>query len=267
MSSLRGGPFRGAGAHSAAPAAARAANAQDGDALESGRGATVTAWPHLFFREVLAGLLFLVVLGLLAILVDAPLEDAANPLRTPSPARAPWYFAGLQELLTYFDPWVAGVMIPLLIVIGLCAIPYLDPTRSGQGVYTVRERPLAAAIFFAGLTGWFLLIVVGGWFRGPGWAWMWPWAAGASSAGHAGAAHAARSLPNLVGVPLVLAWFAGGGLWIVRRTARLRGFTPGRRWWFAFLLLAMAGTLVKIVAKLAFGIQYFVRFPGAGLNL
>lgn len=253
--------------HEARPGAAgghAAAHGHERDAGESRRDGTVTTWPHLFFREVIAGLLFLVVLGFLAIAIDAPLEEAANPLRTPSPARAPWYFVGLQELLTYFDPWVAGVMIPLIIVIGLCAIPYLDPTRSGQGVYTVRERPLASTIFIAGLVGWFVLIVVGAGFRGPGWAWVWPWAAGAAS--HA-AASPARSLPNWVGVPLVLAWFAGGGLFIVRRTAHLKGFTPGRRWWFAFLALAMAGTIVKIAAKLAFGIQYFVRFPGAGLNL
>jgi Cytochrome b(C-terminal)/b6/petD len=250
----------GATAH---PAARIAHGREPADATEPRHGDVVTAWPHLFFREVLAGLLFLVVLGVLAILVDAPLEEAANPLRTPSPAKAPWYFVGLQELLTYFDPWVAGVMIPLAIVIGLCAIPYIDPTRSGQGVYTVRERPFASAIFIVGLAGWLLLIVVGAWFRGPGWVWMWPWAAGAVP--HAAAPQ--RALPNLIGVPLVLAWFAGGAIWIVRRTAHLRGFTAGRRWWFALLLLAMAGTLVKIVARLAFGIQYFVRFPGSGLQL
>jgi len=257
---VRNAGRRGAGV----PAGAHVAAHDPPDAGEPQRGDTITSWPHLFFRELLAGLLFLVVLGLVAIVIDAPLEEAANPLRTPSPARAPWYFVGLQELLTYFDPWVAGVMIPLIIVAGLCAIPYLDPTRSGQGVYTVRERPLASTIFIAGLAGWLLLIVVGTWFRGPGWAWVWPWAAGGLS--HAAAAHA-RALPNWIGVPLVLAWFVGGGLLIVRRTAHLRGFTPGRRWWFALLLLAMAGTLVKIVAKLVFGIQYFVRFPGAGLNL
>ena len=228
------------------------------------RGEMVTAWPHLFFRELIAALGFLVALGVLAILFNAPLEEAANPLRTPSPARAPWYFVGLQELLTYFDPWVAGVMIPLVIVIGLCAIPYLDPTRGGQGVYTVRERPLASAIFVTGLCGWLLLIAVGEWFRGPGWVWVWPWAAAVTP--HAAAA-STRSLPNLVGIPLVVAWFAGGGLWIMRRTARLDGFTRGRRWWFAVLLLAMAGTLLKIVARLAFGIQHVVWFPGAGFGL
>jgi hypothetical protein len=251
----------GAAAHRVArPAHER----EPADAGESRRDDVVTAWPHLFFRELLAGLLLLVVLGVLAILIDAPLEEAANPLRTPSPAKAPWYFVGLQELLTYFDPWVAGVMIPLLIVIGLCALPYFDPSRSGQGVYTVRERPLASAIFIAGVAAWVLLIVVGTWFRGPGWMWMWPWAPRAWS--HA-AALPAHSLPTLVGVALVLAWFVGGGIWIVRRTAHLHGFTRGRRWWFAFLLLAMTGTLIKIVARLAFGIQYFVRFPGSGFGL
>jgi quinol-cytochrome oxidoreductase complex cytochrome b subunit len=230
----------------------------------SRRSDTITAWPHLFFRELLAALLFLIVLGLLAIVFDAPLEEAANPLRTPVPAKAPWYFVGLQELLTYFDPWVAGVMIPLLIVAGLCALPYIDPTRSGEGVYTVRGRPLASAIFVSGTVAWFLLIVVGTWFRGAGWAWVWPWAAGASPEP---AAAATRSLPNWAGVPLVLAWFVGGGIWIVRRTAHRPGFTRGRRWWFALLLLAMTGTLVKIVARLVFGIQYFVRFPDVGLNL
>jgi hypothetical protein len=251
--------------HPAAHVVVRAPHGHEaGEAAEPRRGDVVTAWPHLFFREVIAALLMLVVLGVLAIVFNAPLEDAANPLRTPSPAKAPWYFVGLQELLTYFDPWVAGVVIPLLIVIGLCAIPYIDPTRSGQGVYTVRERPWASAIFITGLAGWVLLMVVGAWFRGPGWTWMWPWAPGAL---HAAASSASRSLPNWIGVPLVLAWFAGGGAWIVRRTSRLRGFTTGRRWWFALLALAMAGVIMKIVLKLAFGIQYFVRFPGAGLQL
>jgi hypothetical protein len=226
----------------------------------------VTTWPHLFFRELIASLLVLIALVVLSILIEAPLEEPANPLRTPSPARAPWYFVGLQELLTYFDPWIAGVVIPAVIVIGLCAIPYIDPTHSGQGVYTVRERPLASAIFIAGTLGWFLLIVVGEWFRGPGWAWVWPWAAGAAGTG-APAATVTRSIPNLLGVPLVLAWFAGGGWWIVRSLAAVPGFTRARRWWFALLTLAMAGVLIKIVAKLVFGIQYFVRFPGVGLNL
>jgi hypothetical protein len=227
------------------------------------RPGMVTAWPDLFFRELLVTLLCVVVLAAISMLLNAPLEDAADPARTPSPARAPWYFAGLQELLTYFDPWVAGVAIPTLIIFGLCAIPYIDTSRTGQGVYTIRERPLASMIFITGIVGWFALIAIGFWFRGPGWAWVWPW----SGAAHAGTVGAARSLPNLVGVPLVLAFFIGGGRWIVRRTAGWPGFTSARRWVFALLLLAMAGTAIKIVLKLAFGLQYLVRFDRLGLNL
>jgi hypothetical protein len=224
---------------------------------------TVMVWPELLFREVVAALLLLVVLAVVSLVWNAPLEDPADPTRTPNPAKAPWYFVGLQELLAYFDPWVAGVMIPLVIVFGLCAIPYLDPTRAGQGVYTVRERPLASLVFIAGTVGWFVLIAIGLWFRGAGWAWTWP----GSAAPHAAAAPVARALPNLVGVPLVLAYFVAGGFWIARRTAAWPGFTPARRWTFAILALAMAGTLIKIVLRLVFDLQYLVRFDRAGFGL
>ena len=81
--------------------------------------------------------------------------------------------------------------IPLVIIFGLCAIPYIDPTRTGQGHYAFRERPIASALFLAGLVGWFVLIAVGMWFLGPGWSWVWPWqASGAETAA------AMRSLPS-----------------------------------------------------------------------
>jgi len=232
-------------------------------AAPPGRSDLVAVWPNLLFREMLAVLLFVIVLSVLSLLINAPLEDPADPTRTPNPAKAPWYFVGLQELLTYFDPWVAGVVIPTLIIVGLCAIPYIDPTRSGQGVYTVRRRPMASAVFITGVVGWFWLIATGLWFRGAGWAWVWPWSAASSAA----AAEASRSLPNVIGVPLVLAYLLGGGAWIVRRTAQSPGFTTARRWTFALLLLAMAGTLIKIVLRLAFGVQYLVHFDRVGFNL
>jgi hypothetical protein len=221
----------------------------------------VHVWPDLLARELRAALLLTIVLVVFALVVDAPLEDPADPNRTPNPARAPWYFVGLQELLTYFDPWIAGVVLPLIIVFGLCAIPYLDPNRAGHGRYALRERPLATAIFLTGVAGWFVLIAIGMWFRGPGWAWVWP---GADPA--PGVVARAWSLPNAVGAPLVLGYFLGGGAWIVRRTAGW-GMSAGRRWIFALLLLAMAGTLIKILLRLAFGLGYFVSFPAAGLNL
>jgi hypothetical protein len=223
----------------------------------------VTTWPNLYFREVLAALLTVIVLVVISMLFNAPLEDPADPTRTPNPAKAPWYFVGLQELLTYFDPWIAGVMIPALIVLGLCAIPYLDPNRSGGGVYTVRQRPLASSIFIAGTVGWFVLMVIGLGFRGPGWVWTWPWSPAATPE----AAAAARSLPNWIGVPLVLAYFVVGARWIARRTAAWPSFGAARRWTFALLSLAFAGTLLKILLKLLFGIQYLVHFERFGFNL
>jgi hypothetical protein len=242
------------GTHAEAPAARPVARE---------RTDSVSTWPHLYYRELLAAMLVLVLLSALSMWLDAPLEDPADPARTPNPAKAPWYFLGLQELLGYFDPWVAGVAIPLVIILGLCAIPYIDTNREGHGVYSWRERPLAMGIFLFGLVGWFLLIAIGLWFRGPGWSWVWPW----SAATPAPAVEVGRALPNLIGVPLVLAFFLGGGAWIVRRTAGWPRFTPVRRWIFALLALAMLGTLLKILLKLAFGITTLVSFGRFGFSL
>lgn len=222
----------------------------------------VTVWPHLLFKELLVALGFVILLTVASVIFDAPLEEPADPMHTPNPAKAPWYFVGLQELLVYFDPWLAGVGIPILITIGLCLIPYLDPTRNDQGVYTVRRRPVASAIFITGIAGWFVLIAIGTWFRGAGWGWVWP--------GQATIAETSRgpwNLPNVVGVPLVIGWFLGGGAWIVRRTASWPGFTTWRRWTFALLLLAMAGTALKIVLRVVFDLRYVVSFARLGLDI
>ena len=92
----------------------------------------VQVWPHLVVREFLMALAVIVVIWIISIAFNAPLEEKANPAVTPNPAKAPWYFVGLQELLTYFDPWIAGVAIPSIIVFGLLAIPYLDVNRQGS---------------------------------------------------------------------------------------------------------------------------------------
>jgi hypothetical protein len=126
--------------------------------------------------ELIIALVVMVGLTVWSILVDAPLEEIANPTLTPNPAKAPWYFLGLQELLVYFDPWLAGVVLPSLIVVGLLAIPYIDINPKGNGYYTFAERKWSIIIFsFGFFVLWLLLIVIGVFFRGPGWLWYWPW--------------------------------------------------------------------------------------------
>lgn len=228
----------------------------DSAAAPPRHGGLVPTWPHLLFRELIAALLALLVLMVAALVFDAPLEDPADPARTPNPAKAPWYFVGLQELLATFDPWVAGVAVPLVIVFGLAAVPYLDPGREGTGEYSLRRRPLATGVFLAGLATWFALIAVGLWFRGPGWAWVWP----GGGAAPAGGEESVRSLPNAVGIPLALAFLGGGGAWIHRRAGRIAGLTGARRWIFTLLALAMAATLARVALRLVFGIRHVGSF-------
>ena len=102
--------------------------------------------------------------------LKAPLEEAASSVKTPNPSKAPWYFLGLQEMLVYFDPWMAGVVLPSLVVFGLMAIPFLDFNKAGNGYYTIKERKFAYLIFqFGFLELWVTLIVLGTFLRGPNW--------------------------------------------------------------------------------------------------
>ena len=138
--------------------------------------ARVHTWPNLVRVELMVALAVVLILTVWAIVVDAPLEQMADPARTPNPSKAPWYFLGLQEMLVYFDPWIAGVVLPLLIIFGLCAIPYLDVNPAGEGYYCWRGRRFAITTFLFGfLVLWLLLILIGVFCRGPGWGWFWPW--------------------------------------------------------------------------------------------
>ncbi|MFQ5861643.1 MAG: hypothetical protein ACE5IC_00825 [Candidatus Brocadiales bacterium] len=136
----------------------------------------VDTWPHLVKRELIALLAASVVLMVWSLVQDAPLEELANPSETPKEAKAPWYFVGLQELLVYFDPWIAGVVLPTVILIGLAIIPYIDPDPvKGVGRYTLGKRKFAVSCFIGGFAMWFVLVVVGQYFRGPFWSFYWPW--------------------------------------------------------------------------------------------
>jgi hypothetical protein len=136
----------------------------------------VHTWPHLVKVEFIAGMLATLGLFLWSLLLDAPLEEPANPTKTPNPSKAPWYFLGLQEILVYFDPWMAGVVLPSLIIVGLMLIPYIDINKKGSGYYTFSERKFAMSVFcFGFLILWIFLIFIGVFFRGPGWNFFMPW--------------------------------------------------------------------------------------------
>jgi hypothetical protein len=135
----------------------------------------IHTWPYLVRLEFMAALIVMTVMTAWSIAIDAPLEEPANPNRTPNPSKAPWYFLGLQEMLVYFDPWMAGVVLPSLIIVGLMIIPYIDTNTRGNGYYTVKERPFAISTFLFGfLILWILLIFLGTFMRGPGWYFFWP---------------------------------------------------------------------------------------------
>jgi hypothetical protein len=135
----------------------------------------VHTWPYLMRIELLAAILVTVLLMVWSITLNAPLEEPSNPNVTMNPAKAPWYFLGLQEMLVYFDPWIAGVVMPTLIIVGLMVIPYIDANPLGNGYYTYKQRKFAIWTFCAGFIGlWVAMIVIGTFIRGPGWMWFWP---------------------------------------------------------------------------------------------
>ena len=135
----------------------------------------VQTWPYLLRMEFLVAIIVTVILIVWSITLNAPLEEPSNPNLTMNPAKAPWYFLGLQEMLVYFDPWIAGVVMPTIIIIGLMAIPYIDANPLGAGYYTWKQRRFAISTFcFGFLVLWLAMVVIGTFIRGPGWQWFWP---------------------------------------------------------------------------------------------
>lgn len=240
----------------------------------------VQVWPHLVKVEFLGALVVMVILTFWSFLLDAPLEEPANPSLTPNPSKAPWYFLGLQEILVYFDPWIAGVVLPGLIIFGLCAIPYIDINPKGNGYYTFKERPFAILTFcFGFLFLWVSLIVLGTFFRGPGWNLFWPW--------EYWDPHRVVALTNVdftekfFGVPTrlvddslnplamalggaaVLLWYAIPAVYyfLKRDTDLIRKMGPLRYGITAFLFMTMMAVPVKIILRLTLNIKYIVVTP------
>ena len=132
----------------------------------------VNTWPHLMLPEFVSLMAMTAFLILLSAILQAPLLEEANPNVTPNPAKAPWYFLGLQELLSYWDPQIAGVMIPLVLGIAVwMAFPYID--RNPETHPSKRKFAIMFYTFF--LAGAGVLTIIGVLFRGPGWNWTYPW--------------------------------------------------------------------------------------------
>lgn len=134
----------------------------------------VNTWPHLLVGEFVASLACLTLLMVLSAFVNAPLLELANYNRTPNPSKAPWYFLGLQELLTMFHPMVAGVTIPGMGLFLLILSPYLDKNPSNKP----EDRKLAVSIFTVFMMFWAVLVIIGSFFRGQGFNFIMPWKEG-----------------------------------------------------------------------------------------
>jgi hypothetical protein len=142
--------------------------------VEREQGDRVNVWPHLLVEEFVAMLILSAGLIIFSTFLNAPLRQLANPNLTPNPSKAPWYFLGLQELLRYFHPMVAGIVIPTFILVVLAAVPYVDRNPSVRP----GDRKIAITMFTMLFCFGATLTIIGCFFRGPGYNWIWPWAQG-----------------------------------------------------------------------------------------
>ncbi len=144
--------------------------------LEKQEEEKVWVWPDLVYTELICLVIVTIVLVVWSIFLLAPIEQPANPADSPNPSKAPWYFLGLQEMLVYFDPWLAGVVYPTMIIIGLIAIPFIDLNPKGNGYFTWKERRAEITLFLFGfLVLWILMVVSGTFLRGPNWNFFGPY--------------------------------------------------------------------------------------------
>jgi hypothetical protein len=234
----------------------------------------VHTWPYLVRLEMLVGTIVMALMTVWSIVVDAPLEEPANPTKTPNPSKAPWYFLGLQEILVYFDPWFAGVVLPGLIIVGLMVIPYIDINPRGNGYYCYKDRKFAISTFLFGfLVMWVSLIIMGTFIRGPGWYLFLP---GQFWDVHKTVAITNRDLPAIFGITTylpamafgatcVLVWLVGipAAFWQLRhkKSEVLQQLGTVRYWITAFFFMTMMGTVLKVMLRLVFSVKYIMVGP------
>jgi hypothetical protein len=254
--------------------------------IEKAESDRVWVWPDLVYTELISLIVCSVVLIAWSILLKAPLEQPANPSNTPNPSKAPWYFLGLQEMLVYFDPWLAGVVLPSLIIVGLICIPYVDKNPKGNGYFTFAERKAEVTIFLFGFVIlWVSLIVLGTFLRGPNWnffgpfefwdvhklaaltnvnlsEYVWVRALGTGLPGN-------WFLREIVGILFVL--FYVFALPVILAKGLLKVYYarlgPPRYYVTVFLFLMMMSLPIKMLARWIFNLKYIVAIPEFFFNI
>ena len=234
-------------------------------------------WPYLLRIEFLAAIIVTVVLMVWSITLNAPLEEPANPNHTMNPSKAPWYFVGLQEMLVYFDPWFAGVVLPTLIVVGLMVFPYVDTNPLGVGYYTIRQRKVALWCYGIGFATWLLLIFIGTFVRGPGWMWFWP----GQTWDHTRVIYEVnRDLPDILGIAnpwgkaivglIAIGIFYAASGWLIHKLVTRSGFDrklyerTSLVQYITFQIFAitvLVGLPAKMLLRLLFRIKYVLVTP------
>lgn len=246
----------------------------------------VMVFPYLIFIEFVVALFYAIGLVAWSLFLKAPLEEPANPTVSPNPSKAPWYFLGLQEMLVYYDPWIAGVLLPTLIIIGLCAIPYIDRDPKTSGFYSFKQRKFGIIVFLFGFwILWILLIITGTFLRGPNWNFFGPF--------EVWDVHKVVPLLNVNLSEIIYVKWLGWGLpkfWLIRE---LPGITlvllylalppyllaktvfkdvyaklgPARYCILVFLLLFMLSLPIKMYLRWAFNLKYIVAIPEFFFNI
>ncbi|HJS56479.1 MAG TPA: hypothetical protein VKA01_00130 [Vicinamibacteria bacterium] len=264
----------------------RIARGEPPNEVSNGEGEKTWVWPDLVYTELICMVIGMIVLVAWGMAFHAPIEEPANPARTPNPSKAPWYFLGLQEMLVYYDPWLAGVVFPSLIIVGLMAIPYIDMNPKGNGYFTFKERKVEITIFLFGfLIQWVLLVILGTFLRGPNWNFFGPY--------EYWDLHKLLALNNVnlseyiwvkwtsLGLPtnMIVREFPGilaclfylvvlPGLlaktWLKKYHERLG---PWRYGVFVMLLLLQIALPIKMVLRWLFNLKYIVAMPEIFFNI
>ncbi len=246
----------------------------------------VLVWPDLVYVEFISLIVCAALLIVWSILLPAPLEEPANPTVSPNPSKAPWYFLGLQEMLVYFDPWIAGVLFPTVIILGMMSIPFIDTNPKGQGYFSFKDRKMAVSIFlFFWLVLWVFLIVVGTFLRGPNWNFFGPF--------EYWDVHKLEALTNVnlseliymivlkrglpqnillreIGGFLVIGGYFLGLPPLLAKTCfkdLYQRLGPVRYSIFAVLLLMAIGLPIKMYLRWAFNIKYLIAIPEFFFNI